>query len=246
MAAESGGFTPQGKWFSTTQWSVVVRAGSDRPEQKAALSTLCQVYWRPVYSYVRGRGHDAEAARDLTQGFFAALLEDHGLAAANRERGRFRNFLLASVKNFLGHERERDQAQKRGGGQAPIRLDADPDSSFMRIPEPATHETPETIFERGWATALLDQAMADLQKDVERSSSFERFEKLKPFLVSDADPPYADLARDLKMTEPAVRVALHRMRQRFGTALRERVAQTLEDPDRVEEELRYLIGLMAG
>jgi DNA-directed RNA polymerase specialized sigma24 family protein len=232
--------------FQTTQWSLVLRAGSGEAEHEAALATLCQGYWRPVYAYIRWRGHDAEAARDLTQGFFAALLERQGLEAARRERGRFRDFLLTSVKNFLAHEREREQALKRGGGQSPVRIDADPEISFAGVPQPATHETPETIFERRWAMTLLDQTMLDLQADMERSGSIERFEALRPYLVSDADPPYTDIARELKMAEPAVRVALHRMRQRFGLALRERVAQTLDDPSRVEDELRYLIGLMAS
>ena len=234
------------KLFATTQWSVVLRAGSAEPEHATALATLCQVYWRPVYAYIRYRGHDAEAAGDLTQGFFAALLERRGLEAADRERGRFRDFLLTSVKNFLAHERERDQALKRGGGRTMVHIDQDPEASFAGVLEPATRETPETIFERGWAESLLTQAMLDLAADMERSGSVERFESLRPFLVSDAEPPYADIARELKMTEPAVRVALHRMRQRFGMALRERVAQTLEDPSRVEEELRYLIGLMGA
>jgi len=233
-----------GKWFATTQWSVVLRAGSDEPEHATALATLCQGYWRPVYSYIRCRGHDAETARDLTQGFFAALLERGGLEAARRERGRFRNFLLTSVKNFLSHEREREQALKRGGGLSPVHIDDDPESSFVGVPEPATHETPETIFERRWAMTLLEQTMLDLQADMDRSGSLGRFEKLRPYLVSDTDPPYPELARELKTTEPAVRVALHRMRQRFGSALRERVAQTLEDPSRVDEELRHLIGLI--
>ena len=233
----------QGNRFATTQWSVVLRAGSGEADG-AALATLCQTYWRPVYSYIRCRGHDAESSRDLTQGFFVALLERRGLEAARRERGRFRNFLLASVKNFLARERERDQAQRRGGGRSPVRIDPDPESSFVGVPEPATHETPETIFERRWAMALLEQTMLDLAAEMERAGSVERFEKLRPFLVSDTDPPYADIARNLNVTEPAVRVALHRMRQRFGATLRERVAQTLEDPTRVEDELRYLIGLM--
>ena len=232
--------------FATTQWSVVLRAGSGEGEHAAALATLCQDYWRPVYAYIRWRGHDAEASRDLTQGFFAALLERRALETARRERGRFRDFLLTSVKNFLAHEREREHAQKRGGGQAPVRIDADPDVSFVGVPTPATHETPETIFERRWAITLLDQAMLDLAADMERAGSVERFEALRPYLVGDSEPPHADLARELKMTESAVRVALHRLRQRYGGALRDRVAQTLADPSRVDEELRYLIGLLGA
>ena len=232
-----------GGMFQTTQWSVVLRAGSDDPDHAGALATLCQEYWRPVYAYIRWRGHDAETARDLTQGFFAALLERGGLEAARQERGRFRDFLLTSVKNFLAHEREKEQALKRGGGQSPVRIDPDPEISFVGVPQPATHETPETLFERRWAMTLLEQTMLDLAADMERSGGVEKFEALRPYLVSDTDPPYVDLARDLKMNEPAVRVALHRMRQRFGLALRDRVARTLADPTRVEDELRYLIGL---
>jgi RNA polymerase sigma-70 factor (ECF subfamily) len=232
--------------FQTTHWSVVLRAGSGESEHEAALATLCQDYWRPVYAYIRWRGHDAEAARDLTQGFFAALLERRGLETARQERGRFRDFLLGSVKNFLGHEREREQALKRGGGRSPVRLDPDPEVSFAGVPAPATHETPETIFERRWAMTVLDQTMLDLAADMESEGRVERFATLHPYLVSDTEPPHAELARTLKMTEPAVRVALHRMRHRFGAALRERVAQTLEDPSRVEDELRYLIGLVGA
>jgi len=232
--------------FQTTQWSVVLKAGSGEGEHATALATLCQDYWRPVYAYIRWRGHDAEAARDLTQGFFAALLERKGLETARRERGRFRDFLLASVKNFLAHEREREHAQKRGGGRIPVRIDSDPEISFVGFPAPATEETPETIFERRWAITLLDQAMLDLAADMRGAGSVERFETLRPYLVSDTEPPHADLAHGLRMTESAVRVALHRLRQRFGAALRERVAQTLEDPSRVDDELRYLIGLVGA
>jgi len=143
-------------------------------------------------------------------------------------------------------EREREHAQKRGGGRIPVRIDSDPEISFVGFPAPATEETPETIFERRWAITLLDQAMLDLAADMRGAGSVERFETLRPYLVSDTEPPHADLAHGLRMTESAVRVALHRLRQRFGAALRERVAQTLEDPSRVDDELRYLIGLVGA
>jgi RNA polymerase sigma-70 factor (ECF subfamily) len=237
----------KGRWFSTTHWSVVLAAGSnEETESQDALSTLCQTYWRPVYSYIRSRGHDPDTARDLTQGFFASILETRGIATARQERGRFRHFLLASVKNFLAHERERAQALKRGGGQTHIHFDGDPEQSFLAPPEPAARGTPETIFEKRWALTLLDQTMLDLRAEMERSGNRERFERLRPFLVSDAQPPHAALARELGLTEAAVRVALHRMRQRFGAVLRERVAQTLDDTGKVEDELRYLIGLMGA
>jgi RNA polymerase sigma-70 factor (ECF subfamily) len=162
------------------------------------------------------------------------------------EKGRFRDFLLASVKNFLAHQREREQALKRGGGRAAVRLDPDPEASFAGVPAPATQETPEKIFERRWAMTVLDQTMLDLEAEMEREGRVQRFQTLHPYLVSDTEPPHAELARELSMTESAVRVALHRLRHRFGAALRERVAQTLEDPSRVEDELRYLIGLVGA
>lgn len=237
----------RGKRFLTTHWSVVLAAGSsEATESHTALSTLCQTYWPPVYSFIRSRGSDGETARDLTQGFFTSLLEKRGLRAARQERGRFRNFLLASLKNYLAHERERAQAQKRGGGQTLIRFDRDPEESFFTPCEPAASDTPETIFERRWATSLLDQAMLDLGAEMERTRNRERFETLRAFLVSDTDPPYAELARELRMTESAVRVQLHRMRQRFGAVLRECVVQTLDDTGNVDDELRYLIGLLGA
>ncbi|HEX4824275.1 MAG TPA: hypothetical protein VFV19_08160 [Candidatus Polarisedimenticolaceae bacterium] len=246
MGGNDDEFRGKKKLFQTTQWSVVLRAGSGEAEHANALATLCQDYWRPVYAYVRWRGYDAEVARDLTQGFFAALLERRGLELARKERGRFRDFLLTSVKNFLAHHHEREQALKRGGGRSPVRLDADPEASLAGVPLPATHETPEKIFERRWAMTVLDQTMLDLAADMEREGRVERFDMLQPYLVSDTEPPHADLARELKMSESAVRVALHRLRHRFGEALRDRVARTLEDPSRVEDELRYLIGLVGA
>ena len=228
-------------WFSTTHWSVVLRAGSpDEAESRDALSTLCQAYWTPVFSYIRQRGQDPETARDLTQGFFVSILERGWIAHAKQERGRFRSFLQTSVKNFLSDEHDRQRALKRGGEQAPISIDAD-DWESVRAQEPATDVTPEAIFEQRWAMALLDRATGDLAADMERSGAGERFRLLRPYLISDADPPYRQLGADLGMTEPAVRVALHRLRQRFGAKLREHVAQTVDDPAKTEDELLYLI-----
>ena len=228
------------KWFSTTHWSVVLKARSpDEAESRDALASLCQAYWSPVYSYIRGREHDPEAARDLTQGFFAALLERRGIADARQERGRFRSFLLTSVKNFLSDEQDYLRAQKRGGGQAPISIEGDDWDALV-----ASGPTPESAFEKQWAVALLDQVMNDLELEMQRSGNLERFAALKGYLVSDADPPHEQLAKELAMTESAVRVALHRMRQRFGSMLRQHVAQTVEDPSKTEDELRYLIELM--
>jgi DNA-directed RNA polymerase specialized sigma24 family protein len=233
-------------WFATTHWSVVLKARSaDEAECRDALAILCQAYWTPVFSYIRHRGHDPETARDLTQGFFASLLERGGIAEARRERGRFRSFLLTTVKHFLVNEHEHRSAQKRGGGQTPISIDANAWETALAVPEPATHMTPEVLFEKQWTLALLDRAVLDMEKEAERTGGLERFRKLSGFLVSDDDPPYKQLALEMSMTESAVRVALHRMRRRFGATLREHVSQTVEDPDKVEEELRYLINLMS-
>ena len=216
----------------------------DEAESREALATLCQGYWPAVYSFIRYRGHDPETARDLTQGFFAALLERRGIAEARRERGRFRSFLLGSVKHFLTDEQDHLRAAKRGGGIAPISIDVDAWESAHAVPEPATHLTPETIFEQRWAEALLERAKRDLEKEMERAGAHERFRRLSPYLVSDADPPYRQLAQDLGATDAALRVALHRMRQRFGAKLREHVAETVDDPARIEDELRYLISAL--
>jgi RNA polymerase sigma-70 factor (ECF subfamily) len=231
-----------GDRFTTTRWSVVLKAASpDEGESRDALATLCQAYWTPVFTYIRGQGHDAEAARDLTQGFFAALLERRGVAAARQERGRFRSFVLGSVKNFLSDEWDRDQAQKRGGGETPISIDSTAWEALRSAQEPAHHLTPETIFVQRWAMALIDRARSDLESEMEQRGGRERFRRLAPYLVADSDPPYRELGQELGMTENAVRVALHRVRQRFGVKLRERVAETVDDPDKTEDELRYLI-----
>jgi len=224
---------------------VVLKARSaDDVESRDALEILCQAYWSPVFAYIRHRGYDPEEARDLTQGFFAATLERGGIAEARQERGRFRSFLLTSVKNFLANEHDFQNAQKRGGGQTPISIDAGAWESALSIPEPSTHLTPEFLFEKQWTLALIDRALLDLQTEAERSGGLDRFRRLSAYLVSDNDPPYGELARELGVTETAVRVALHRLRQRFAAKLREHVAQTVEDPSKTEDELRYLINLM--
>jgi len=233
--------------FATTQWSVVLRAGSsDEVESRDALATLCQAYWPPVFTYIRHRGNDPETARDLTQGFFAALLERRGIAEARQERGRFRSFLLGSVKNFLADEHDRQRAVKRGGGRAPISIDDATWESMLAVQEPATQLTPEAIFEQRWALALLERARRDLDSEMERSGGGERFRRLHPYLTSDDAAPYRQLASELNMTESAVRVALHRLRQRFGVKLREHVAQTVDDPAKTEDELRHLIQALSA
>lgn len=232
-------------WFVTTRWSLVVAAGDSRhPGSRDALATLCEAYWPPVYSYVRSRGYDAEAARDLTQGFFTRLLEKGYLKEAREERGRFRSFLLTSVKHFLANEWDREQALKRGGGKTPLSLDVDT-AEYRYRPQPADGETPEKIFEKRWALTVLDQTLDRLEDEMRRSGNVERFRRLRPFLTSEGGGAhYRQVAQQLEISEAAVKVAIHRLRRRFGELLREEVAQTVSDPDSVDGELRFLFAVM--
>lgn len=229
--------------FATTQWSVVLAArdGSDT-EARQALESLSNAYWYPLYAYLRGRGHDADEARDLTQAFFAELLEKDILQAIDESKGRFRSFLLASLKNFLSHERDKEQALKRGGGTRTVSMDAgDAEGRYQR--EPVENLTPEQIFERRWGLTVMERAMRRLE--TETTSSAERpdqFGRLKPYLTG-AEPhiPYSQVADDLGMTEGAIKTAVHRMRQSYGRILREEIAETLANPDELDDELRHLL-----
>jgi RNA polymerase sigma-70 factor (ECF subfamily) len=233
-----------GRRFTTTSWTLVVAAGDGaQPRAREALETLCRKYWRPVYAYVRRCGARAEEARDLTQGFFAAVLEKEWLKKARPDRGRFRTFLLTSVRNYLADERERERALKRGGGRPPIELDAgDAERGFAL--EPADAETAETIFEQRWARALLDRCTARLAEESKASSGPERFERLRPFLIDEAPDGYRRVAQELGVGESAVRVAVHRLRRRFGEILRAEVSETVRGESEVESELRHLVEVL--
>ncbi len=230
---------PQG--FATTRWSLVLAAGrDDAPEADAALASLCQIYWYPLYAYVRRSGHPVDEARDLTQGFFARLLEKRYLRAADSERGRFRSFLLTAFKRFLAKERHRARAVKRGGGRRMLSLDFEQGESRFRL-EPVTDITAETVYERRWALTLLDQVMARLRDDFERAGKREDFDRLKVFLTGEAAAPsYRDVAAATGTTEGAVKVAVHRLRRRFRDAVMAEIAQTVAAPEDVDEELRHL------
>jgi DNA-directed RNA polymerase specialized sigma24 family protein len=193
---------------------------------------------------VRRRGYDPEKARDVVQGYFAMLLEKRGLRVADPDRGRFRSFLLTSLKNHMTKEWERDRAQKRGAGREPIPLDPDTaEGRYQR--EPADHRTPDRIYDRRWAMVLLGRTMERLREEANRSERPDRFERLSRFLTGeDAGEPYKRVAADLGMSESAVRVAVHRMRARYGQLLRDEVAQTVDDPGRVDDEIRYLFDAM--
>lgn len=226
--------------FATTRWSLVIAAGDGAdPRAHEALEALCRLYWLPIYAFLRKHGWDRSQAEDLTQGFFLKLLEKGAIARARADRGRFRTFLLSSLKNYLADERDRDGAMKRGGGASVISIDALQAESWLSR-EPSPGETPEELFDRRWAGMVVDQALSRLEQTMTSSLGPERFEALRPFLLTGKEGAYAEASRSLGIGESAVRVGVHRMRRRFGELLRDEVAQTVGSPADVEDELRYL------
>jgi RNA polymerase sigma-70 factor (ECF subfamily) len=231
--------------FATTRWSLIAAArDAGIPAAREALAELCRLYWYPLYAYVRRRGHDHDAAQDLTQGFFARLLERQDWAAVDPERGRFRSFLLAACQHFLANEHDREHSRKRGGGQRLLSLDfADADGRYLR--EPSHDQTPERLFERRWALTLLEQVLAGLQEEYESAGKGPQFEALKGSLAGP-EVPYAAVAEELGMSEGAVKVAAHRLRQRYRDRLRATIADTVADEAQVDEELRDLFAALGG
>jgi DNA-directed RNA polymerase specialized sigma24 family protein len=227
--------------FDTTRWSVIAAVrGSDPEAARAALSTLCDAYWYPLYAFIRRWGADPEAARDLTQGFFASVLERRDIEQVRPERGRFRTFLLASVKHFLLNEAVRSRAAKRGGGVSPLPLAFDEAEGRYQY-EPVDETTPETLFERRWALTVLERVIATVQARWQRSGRGAEFEVLKASLLGQGPSGgYAAAAHELGATEGAVKVAVHRLRKTFRAELRAAIAETVSDPADVDEELRYL------
>lgn len=233
---------PMDRQFTTTHWSLVEAAGdSANPESRDALARLCEAYWPPVYAYIRSRGSDPETSRDLTQGFFTELLDKKRVKAADRERGRFRSFLLASVKNYISHERARAATEKRGGGAVTLRLDFDAAESLLDREAAVERDTPEAQFERRWAVSVLRRAMERLEEEMESAGKSESFRMLKPCLGGDAEIPYKQIAEWLGVSEAAARVTVHRLRRRFGVLLRDEVSQTLSDPALLDEEMGFLL-----
>lgn len=230
--------------FVTTRWSLIMAAQKEEPES-GVLNTLCELYWFPVYAFIRRQGYGTTEAEDLTQGFFARLLEKNYVRAADRGRGRFRAFLVGSLKHFLSHERDRALAQKRGGGIRHVSFDAETAEHWYQQ-EPAAGATPEQVFERRWALQLLDTAMEQLRSECELKAKGRLFEVLGPFLESAAETGYEDAASQLGISAGAARVAVHRLRVRFRVLLRELIGTTVSDPDLVDDEIRYLFDALAG
>jgi RNA polymerase sigma-70 factor (ECF subfamily) len=227
--------------FTTTHWSIVLAARGSSPAAEAALEKLCRTYWRPIYGFVRRHGVGPEEAKDLTQGFFALLLERRDLDAVRKEKGRLRSYLLTSVKNFLTNERNRAMAIKRGQGQRLIPL------ADLRERERVGFERAETlpadqIYERRWALSLLDQVLARLGDEYRAAGNIQLFDRLQKSLTDEPDRlSPADTAREFEMTESAVRQASYRLRQRYRQLLREEIAHTVMLPGDIEDELRHLI-----
>jgi RNA polymerase sigma-70 factor (ECF subfamily) len=231
--------------FRTTHWSLIV-AAQDREstEARAALAELCETYWYPLYAFIRRQGHSMENARELTQEFFARLLEKDYLGTVDREKGKFRSFLLACCKHFLANEHDRAKALKRGGGVAIRSLDGGTAESRYRE-EPAHGVTPEKLFERRWALVLLQNVFARLRQEHARAGKLKLFEQLKPFLAGDGPAlRYAQAADALHLSSGAIKVAVHRLRRRYRELVHEEIARTVDDPSLVEAEIRDLFAAL--
>ncbi len=227
--------------FATTRWSVVLAAGRrSSPEASAALEDLCQIYWYPLYVYVRRRGYSGEDASDLTQEFFAQLLEKNRLAQVDRGKGKFRSFLLASMKHFLANEWDKSQAQKRGGGRAPISIELSSAEAAYRL-EPVDEFTAERAFERRWALTLLDSVLRQLRAEYVAGGRKNLFDAIKGTLTHrDGAGGYREIAADLRMSEGAVKVAVHRLRKRYRELLVHEVSQTVTAAGEIDDEVRDL------
>lgn len=231
--------------FATTHWSAVVRAGQDGgADGHAALETLCQSYWYPLYAYIRRLGHSAHDAQDLTQSFFAYLLDKKLIARADRDLGHFRSFLLGSLRNFMANDWRRRNAEVRGGGFTTFSLDAVTGEERYAL-EPADTENPESLFEQAWAIAVLDRAVRQLESE-HATGKQPLFEALHVFLQGErGSRSYAEVGAQLSMSEGAVKVAVHRLRQRYRELLRAAVADTVSDPLEVDGELRHLMRVLS-
>ena len=215
------------------------------PGSREALSQLCELYWPPLYGFARRQGYSVEQAQDLTQAFFARFLEKQDVQDADPARGRFRSFLLGSFKHFLANEYDRERAKKRGGDQVKIALEVDSAEARFAA-EPADDLTPEALFERQWALGVIDRVMDALRADLVKSGKEATFEQLKGLLVGEKEQGgYAAIARTLGTTEGAVKVTVHRLRQKFRDLLRAEIAATVADDAEIEDEIRYLMAILA-
>jgi RNA polymerase sigma-70 factor (ECF subfamily) len=233
--------------FQTTSWSIVLEAGGNWTEHsEKALCALCEIYWKPVYAFIRRSGYNHDDAQDLTQGFFALLVEKSFLKIADPQRGRFRSFLLTAVKRFLANEIDRNRALKRGGGQAHIPISI-PDGEEWYASAIAEAVTPETLFERRWALALMNRAMMNLRDEFTAAGKSGQFDSLTPFLNRETDGQrYETLAAEWNMSAGALRIMVHRMRRRYRELLRDEIAETVASLDEVDDEIRFLLSVLSS
>lgn len=230
-----------GRVFATTSWSMVVQAATaESPESSFALADLCEAYWYPLYSFVRRKGYNREEAEDLTQSFFSELLDKKQLRVADQQRGRFRTFLLAALEHFVSKQWRAKNTLKRGGGSTTIPFDFQTaDEQYSN--EPFHEWTPQKIFERNWALAILSKTLDGVRKQYSESGKTEQFEELKVYLGDSSNVTYKSMAEKLDTTEGAIKVAVHRLRVRYGEQLRIQIARTVEFTSDVNQELQSLM-----
>jgi RNA polymerase sigma factor (sigma-70 family) len=247
LSTEEKSTVARGDIFATTRWTVVLAAGGrGSASADMALEELCRTYWYPLYAYVRHQGHSPEDAEDLTQAFFAKFLAKNYLAGLDSNQGRFRAFLLASLKHFLANEWDRSRRQKRGGGATLLSLDYQGADTRYQI-DPPDHLSPDKLYDRAWALTLLEKVITRLREETQAESRAGQFEQLKIYLtVGTNDIPYAEAAAALAMSEGTVRVAVHRLRRRYRELLQQEIVQTLADPAQAEEEMRALMGAFSA
>ena len=232
--------------FAPTRWTLVLRARGESVEARGALSELCEAYYQPVFRFLRREGREEDAARELTQEFFARLLARGGVGAADPQRGRFRSYLLGAVKHFLADQRDHARREKRGGGASPESLDADEGTSpALQVADHASAPD-DAVFDRAWALAVMDRTLHSLAVEFANEGKSDHFAALKPWLAGDAALlPQAEAAARLGVSESAIKVAIHRLRKRFREMIRTEIAQTVETPAEVDTELRYLVEVLA-
>ena len=227
--------------FATTRWSLVLAAGRTTNVRSAeALASLCATYWHPAYSFIRREGYGADESADLTQAFFTRVLEKGYFQDADPARGSFRAFLCTAIRHFLSNERDRVRALKRGGEHRVVSLDADVAEDSYQV-EGRDDLTPEKLFDRQWALTLLDRVLQRVSDEHASSGRAALFTQLKGFLTGDGAGPYADIATSLRMSEGAVKVAVHRLRRQFRDALIEEISETVSEPADIDAEIQYLL-----
>ena len=241
---ETGSQAPQA--FVTTHWSqVLLAADHHSPDSAPALEKLCRAYWSPLYYYLRRDGRSSHEAEDLTQAFFARLLERNSFAAATPERGRFRSFLLTALKNFVVNEWRSRHAEKRGGHLQILSLDAQTTEGYY-VADPGAHLKPEVLFDKQWALTVIERVLDRLRSEYAAIGKADLFEDLKYFLAAKKGTPHADLAAKHGITASAIGVAIHRLRQQYAQLLREEIAATVNDPSEIDDEIRYLISALGN